>query len=46
VILKKVYVALKSFKEGLSVSSNLVLTGWDTHGQDELYQINGFYILY
>ena len=39
-------MALKSFKAGLSVSGNLILTGWDTHSRNDLYQTNRFYTLF
>ena len=43
---KQAYVALRAFKSGLSVSANLVLEGWDTHGRNDLLQTDKMWLLF
>ena len=43
---KQAYVALRAFQQGLSVSANLLLNGWDTHAKNDLYQTNKMNVLF
>ena len=39
---KQIYVALRAFEGGLAVSANLVLSGWDTHRNNDSSQARRF----
>ena len=43
---RQMYIALRAFRSGLSVSANLLLGGWDSHRNNDYIQKNQMHLLF